>query len=533
MATLYFGGDIITMEETVSGTGLLEVNGLIREVGDYRKLMSIRPSDTRLVNLRGKALLPAFIDAHSHLTSVARTLDLVNLEGTSSFEELKERIEKFCQERKIAPGKWISGFGYDHNFLREHRHPSKKVLDEVSPDNPIVITHASGHMGIMNSKALQLMGIDHRSEDPPGGMIGRLEGSHYPNGYLEETAFTSAISRIPLPSFEDRCRQLEKAEQIYFENGITTIQEGLTKRDEWNLLLRMSEEGRLKSDVVCYADLKDHRTLFKESGARQNRYMGRLKMGGYKIFLDGSPQGRTAWLREPYLKGDAGYRGYPIYSDHQVRQMLAQAIADQGQILCHCNGDAAAEQMIRAYEEAGGKNLHMRPVMIHAQLVGQDQLKKMADLSMIASFFIAHTYHWGDVHLQNFGSERAMKISPAASAKNLGVCYTFHQDSPVLPPNMMEVLWCAVNRISREGIVMGEDEKINVYDALKGITINAAYQYFEEDKKGSLRPGKLADLVILDRNPLRVPVNELRDIHVVETIKEGKPVFVRNPKELA
>ena len=106
---------------------------------------------------------------------------------------------------------------------------------------------------------------------------------------------------------------MEKAEQIYFENGITTIQEGLTKRDEWNLLLRMSEEGRLKSDVVCYADLKDHRTLFKESGARQNRYMGRLKMGGYKIFLDGSPQGRTAWLREPYLKGDAGYRGYPIY----------------------------------------------------------------------------------------------------------------------------------------------------------------------------------------------------------------------------
>ncbi len=143
-------------------------------------------------------------------------------------------------------------------------------------------------------------------------------------------------------------------------------------------------------------------------------------MGGYKIFLDGSPQGRTAWLREPYLKGDAGYRGYPIYSDHQVRQMLAQAIADQGQILCHCNGDAAAEQMIRAYEEAGGKNLHMRPVMIHAQLVGQDQLKKMADLSMIASFFIAHTYHWGDVHLQNFGSERAMRISPAASAKKSG-----------------------------------------------------------------------------------------------------------------
>ena len=291
----------------------------------------------------------------------------------------------------------------------------------------------------------------------------------------------------------------------------------------------------LKLDLIAYADFRSCDLFLKKFKAHIDRYQDHLKIGGYKVFLDGSPQARTAWLTKPYENGE-GECGYPTMTDEQLTERINQSLREGRQLLAHCNGDAAAQQYLNCFNRATGQlddAPDIRPVMIHAQLVGQDQLKKMADLSMIASFFIAHTYHWGDVHLQNFGSERAMKISPAASAKNLGVCYTFHQDSPVLPPNMMEVLWCAVNRISREGIVMGEDEKINVYDALKGITINAAYQYFEEDKKGSLRPGKLADLVILDRNPLRVPVNELRDIHVVETIKEGKPVFVRNPKELA
>ena len=163
--------------------------------------------------------------------------------------------------------------------------------------------------------------------------------------------------------------------------------------------------------------------------------------------------------------------------------------------------------------------------MIHAQLLQPEQLADMAKLNLIASFFIAHIYHWGDTHIQNFGMERASQISPVGTAIQEGVTYTFHQDTPVIAPNMMDTIWCAVNRKTRNGIELGEEQKISVYDALKAITIHGAYQYFEEDKKGSIREGKLADLVILDQNPLKVNPMDLRDIQVVCTIKNGDILF--------
>jgi len=181
------------------------------------------------------------------------------------------------------------------------------------------------------------------------------------------------------------------------------------------------------------------------------------------------------------------------------------------------------EQIQQELAEDGQKDL--RPVMIHAQLVREDQLKRMARIGMMASFFTAHTYYWGDIHLQNFGEERAKKISPAKTASKYGVPFTFHQDSPVLLPNMIETIWCAVNRISREGKDMGHAERISTLEALKAITSMAAYQYREEDKKGSIKEGKVADFVILDRNPLEVEKEELREIRILATIKEDRMVY--------
>ena len=166
--------------------------------------------------------------------------------------------------------------------------------------------------------------------------------------------------------------------------------------------------------------------------------------------------------------------------------------------------------------------------MIHAQTVREDQLDKMNEINMIPSFFIAHTYYWGDVHIKNLGKERAYKISPAKSALDKNIPYTFHQDTPVILPNMLETVWCAVNRITKDGIVLGDFEKITPLDALKGVTINAAMQYFEDDKKGSLKPGKLADLIILDKNPLKVNPLKIKDIAVLETIKEGKTLYKKD-----
>ena len=241
-----------------------------------------------------------------------------------------------------------------------------------------------------------------------------------------------------------------------------------------------------------------------------------------KIFLDGSPQGRTAWMRKPYEGTD--FCGYPTMTDEAVLDAFLQAAEEKTQLLAHVNGDAAAAQYLRCLSQAEKKApvlAELRPVIIHGQLMGKDQLIQAARLHTVISFFVAHVYHWGDTHIRNFGMERASRISPAASALQLGIPVTFHQDSPVIPPDMLETIWCAAVRRTRAGITLGKDEAISPEEALKSVTIRVAFQYGEEREKGSITPGKYADLIILDQNPLTVSPQDIPSIQVLETYKEG------------
>lgn len=351
------------------------------------------------------------------------------------------------------------GFGYDHNQFPSRQHPTRELLDQVCPHRPLLITHASGHMGVLNSAALAALGIDASTPDPVGGRIGRLEGSREPSGYLEEAAFTQATARVPPISRDQLLSALEEAQNRYLAAGITTIQDGRTGPADWALLQEFAQKGRLRADVVCYPPLQEDGSF---PFPIQREYRRRLRIGGGKIFLDGSPQGRTAWLSAPYLHGDDGYRGYGLYEDRQVLAFARAAYRDGFQLLAHCNGDAAAQQFIDACTAAQEEfpHHHPRPVLVHGQLLRKDQLPAMASLGMIASFFVAHTYYWGDVHLQNLGLKRANRISPARTAGKLGVTYTFHQDTPVLPPNMIDTVWCAVNRVTKDGLTLGECERV-------------------------------------------------------------------------
>lgn len=230
-------------------------------------------------------------------------------------------------------------------------------------------------------------------------------------------------------------------------------------------------------------------------------------------------------MTQPY-EGEETYRGYPVYPDSQVTAFLEKALRERVQIAVHCNGDAAAEQLLSCYEKAHTAcPRDIRPLMIHAQLLRPDQVPRLRPLGMVASFFVAHVYHWGDVHLQNFGWERAQNISPAKTAQEAGVVFDFHQDTPVILPNMLETLWCAVCRRTKAGTLLGEGQRLSPWEALRAITVNAAWALFEEGEKGTLSPGKRADLVILDRDPLSCPPEELKDLRVMETIKDGETVF--------
>lgn len=517
MKTLYYNGDILTMENNYYEAIYIE-DGIIKKCGDYDKLKDIISNNTKLIDLNGKCLMPAFIDSHSHVVSLAKTLNLVDLSNSTNINEIIDRFNQYIKITKPKKDKLLIGFGYDHNFLMEKRHPLAKELDQIS--YPVLISHASGHMGVINTKAMKLFKIDNTISNPLGGKYGHDENNEL-NGYLEEQAFITLASKANKID-PDLKKQLLEALKIYASYGITTVQEGYMKEEEFSLLASLAKENKLFLDVVGYVDIKDHQKLYQENNL-YHQYQNHFKLGGYKLFLDGSPQGKTAWLSKPYL--DSGdYCGYPIYQNKEVIKYVNYILQNKIQLITHCNGDRAAKQLLDAFQN---QSTNTRPVMIHCQTLRPEQLPQLKAIKMIPSFFVNHLYHWGDIHLKNLG-QRANQISCLHSALKQGLPYTLHQDSPVIPPNMLESIWCACKRETKAGIILGKDEQISIYNALKGVTINAAYQYFEEKTKGSIKEGKIADLIILDKNPCKVTIDELLKINILTTIKEGKVVYSKD-----
>lgn len=539
MEKLFFNGKILTMNEASGNDAVsnapdavLVKDGIIKAVGSLEYVLIKAGKNIEKIDLDGRCLMPSFIDSHGHFAMNGQMSLCADLSGCESFDDIKEKLREYIEENKISDKNAVIGFGYDHNFLKEQAQPDKRVLDQVSTEIPIMALHVSGHLACANSAALNLAEIDENTPDPSGGVIGRIEGGTEPSGYLEEggmLCIQKALAKrikISIPKI------MSRMQEVYVQNGVTTVQDGATSAMDMKLLKMMSALGRLKVDVVSYPVISmDGEELIKKNKKILRKYRRHLKIGGYKLILDGSPQGRSAWMSEPYLGGEEGYCGYPWQPDEDVNRFVKQAVSEGQQILVHCNGDAASEQFLNAYEKAvdeTGVEEDLRPVMIHCQTVRNDQLDRMAQIPMIASIFVGHVWYWGDIHMKNFGPERGNHISPVKDALDRGIVVNFHQDAPVTKPNMLHSVWCAVNRISRMGNVIGEDQKISVYDALKAVTINAAYEYFEEDEKGSISEGKRADLVILDKSPLEVDPIEIRDIKVVETIKDGKSVYKCN-----
>lgn len=531
MGEMYFNGTILTMDEACPKVqALLVENGRILKRGTREEVSACKGKDTIGVDLQGKTMLPGFIDSHSHFAGLATSLCQCDLSSARNFSDITDMMKEFIRINQIPEGQWVTGTNYDHNFLQEKQHPDKFVLDAVSEIHPIVIIHASSHMGVSNSMGLQLQGLKKDVKDPGGGHYGRLEGTDELNGYMEENAFVNFRNSMPMPDIHHIMQLFKKAQNIYAGYGITTVQEGMVTKPLLQILQHAEKSNILYLDIAGYLDLENCEGLLEQHKEYLNHYVNHFRIGGFKIFLDGSPQGRTAWMKEPYENGREGYCGYPIKDDGQLYQLILTALKKHQQLLAHCNGDAAAEQYITQFEKVVSDYPEYdtnRPVMVHAQLVQKEQLARMVKLQMIPSFFIAHTYYWGDIHIYNFGMERAGNISPAGTALDLKLPFTLHQDSPVLLPDMMQTIWCAAKRITKSGVQLSGKECIGVYDALKAVTIHAAYQYGEEADKGTIEEGKLADLIILDKNPLEVLVDQVKNIKVLETIKEGVKVYKR------
>ena len=522
---LYFNGDILTLEDELYTEAVLVKGSKIYKVGKKEDLLKEASDNVELIDLKGKTLMPSFIDAHSHFAGYASSYTQVDLTEVISFDEIVDAIQRFIKKNNIPEGKWIQANGYDQNFLDEKIHPTKELLDKAAPNNPVVAKHKSGHMGVLNTMGIKALGITVNTPNPEGGAIEKKNGEV--TGYLEETAFVNYVQEIPIPSTEEFVGNFLKAQNAYASYGITTAQEGMVVDLLVDIYQYLIHSKSLKIDLIGYLDINNSDVLKQRFANCLQKYDNHVKMGGYKTFLDGSPQGRTAWLRKPY-EGEEEYCAYGTQSDEELKGKLEKALKENMQILVHCNGDRACQQYIDQYKvvkKDSKLDKDIRPVIVHAQLLSPDQLDDVKALNMIPSFFVAHVYHWGDIHIKNFGMERASKISLLKSAEEKGIVYTLHQDAPVIEPNMLETIWCAVNRITKNGVLLGAEERISPLDALKALTKNAAYQYFEEDIKGTIKEGKLADLVILDKNILKVEPMEIKDIQVLETIKEGETIF--------
>ena len=574
---IFSGGPIYTMirdGHRVEATAVEK--GKIIATGTMEDILKMKGPGTKLVDLDGKSMMPGFIDAHSHVVQQSLKFAVVNLDpapigDVESIEDIQRKLRQRIEEKQLEPGKWLFGWGYDDTGVTEGRHPNREDLDAVSTTHPILLMHISSHLMTANSKALELAGITADTPDPEGGKIQRMPSTTEPNGVLEEKAMGFMLKALPSPTADRALEMLVYGLGKYAEAGITTAQEGGGVPGMLKLLESGAKAGIMPIDVVSYpvyATLDD--ATFSRIAEGWNK-PARYRMGGIKLVLDGSIQGYTAYLSQPYHvqpgsetdkeadlcgsdtgmkmvlgdnwsdaeneaaeqepKAHAGAEGYRGYANMTLEEVVKYVrMADDAGIpfLAHTNGDAATDLLIEAIRQVRGERPRpgLRSVIIHAQTIREDQLDFAAEHGLVPSFFPIHVQFWGDRHRDIFlGPERAARIDPARSALARGMKITLHHDAPVAGINILNVVSSAVNRLTASGKLLGPEQAITPYEAFAAVTKDAAWQYFEEDRKGTLEPGKLADLVVLSDDPFTIDPMKISSIRVVETIKEGKTIF--------
>lgn len=536
---IYFGGEIITLSESAPSAEALAVkDGKIQAIGSKISLEKmVKGPHTRLIDLKGKTLLPGFMDAHSHYFSALSVANQVMVYAPPAgpgkdVDSIISTIEKFRRQNKIKKGELIQAYGYDDTLMPNGRLLNRGDLDRAFPENPVLVGHVSMHGAVLNSLALKRWNIDASTKTPPGGVIVRKPGTEEPWGLIMEMAYFPIFASLPKPSAEQEVEWTKAAQKIYAAAGITTAHEGATHPDEVEVMQRAAAKGANLIDVIAFPFITEVDAVLK-SNPRETWgiYQNRLKLGGIKITIDGSPQGKTAYFSSPYLtdgpSGEKNWRGELSFPEATIQSMVKK-VYDLGLPLnLHANGDAAIDTFLKAHELAAANDLSKdrHVTVIHSQFVRPDQLDLYVKYKITPSFYTLHTYYFADAHMKNRGRDQASYISPMTDALRRNLRPTNHTDYVVVPLDQMFMMWSAVNRIARSGDIVGPGQRVAPLDALKAMTIHVAYQYGEESMKGSLETGKLADMVILSKNPLKVDPMKIKDIKVLATIKEGRTIF--------
>lgn len=538
---IWSGGPILTMDDKQPRVEAVAVkDGKILAAGSYKEIERYRGKQTVMQDLAGRALLPGFVDAHGHAFMIGLQAISANLlsppDGqVKSIEDLRNTLTRWSSEHAATEKSvgMILGFGYDDGQLAEQRHPTRQDLDAVSKDIPVLIIHQSGHIGVMNSKALELAGITENTPNPTGGVIRREDDLTTPNGVLEEAAFFGTLAKQFSHITVEQAQALFVAgTTLLGKYGYTTGQEGRATSTLVPFMQHAAAAGKIAIDVVAYVDvLQDRDFIGKYASAG---YTNGFRIGGAKLTIDGSPQGFTAYRDRPYYNPPEGhradYRGYSAATPEQVFDSIDWAFKNDIQIITHANGEAASDMLLAAIKTARHKNgvKDRRAVLIHGQFLRKDQVAALDDLDVFPSLFPMHTFYWGDWHRdRTVGPVNAENISPTGWVRERGMMFSSHHDAPVAFPDSMRVLSATVTRRTRSGDILGPHQRVDVVTALKAMTIWPAYQHFEEGTKGSIEPGKLADFVVLSEDPTAIDPERLGDLEIEQTIKKGKTIYQR------
>jgi len=538
---MYYGGDIITMEGDSAqyAEALVVRDGKILYVGNQEDAMKAAGAGHEMVNLAGKTLLPAFIDAHGHYISALSVANQVNCYPPpngpgNSPEAIVSALQAFVAEKKIPAGTLVQAYGYDENAMPKNNLLNRDHLDAAFPNHPVIVGHVSMHGAVLNSMALKNYGYSADYKTPEGGVVVRKPGTNEPYGLIMETAYLPVFAALPKPTSEQEIAWSKAGQLLYAEAGITLAHEGATHASDLALIKRVSEKGTNIIDIVAYPFMTDLDTIVAQFPVNTwLKYQDRFKIGGIKITLDGSPQGKTALFSTPYLTGGPGgeknWKGEPTIPQTELNGLMKRAYAWQVPVLIHTNGDAAIDMLLSAYEIARN-NDYSKPwnvTTIHSQFMRKDHIPKYVKYGIRPSFYTEHAFYFASAHKANRGEKQAAYLSPMRDAIDAGLHPTNHTDFYVSPLDQLFMMWTAVNRQTREGGVLGTDQRISTYEAMKSQTIWAAEQYDEQANRGTLKVGKIGDLVILDKNPLKVDKTLIKDIKVMETIKEGKSIYKR------
>lgn len=530
---LLINGNVLSLDvHNTRAQAVAVKNGTIVGIGTTDELYPMAGKHTRILDMHGKTVVPGFIESHNHFLSRGLLMSQIDC-STPSNIHISDILQKVAEKARTTPeGEWILGTNYDDTLLAEMRHPTRDELDEAAPRHPVYLRHVTGHIGVGNSLALDVADFNRNTPDPSGGCIVRNPVSGELTGLVEESANNIMRQLAFRPGLKEMRTALLDAQTEYLKMGVTSVHD-LGFAEGGALMARAYQEavesGGLK--ISIYLTFRDHQlsglfdSLRRDMGFFTGFGNDRLRIGALKLIHDGSIQAWTAALGEPYLGKPQDFKGYLWMNQDELDHKVSAGHEAGFQVSIHCNGDRAIESALSSIASAqrSFSRPGIRHRLEHCQLATDEQLDKIRDLGVVVSFFVQHTYYWGDRHMNIFlGPERARRIDPLNSALKRGIIFSLHSDCPVTPVNPIFGIWSAVNRQTRDGHILGPEERIGPLDALRAFTINAAYLSFDEKKKGSLEIGKEADMVVLTDDPLSVDLQAIKEILVEKTIIKGK-----------